>query len=164
MLGAIVVPKKRHDRLIKEKDNEIDSLKQRIDFLESGVELENYKQMHRKFKDSKNKEIENLNIELNNAKFDNKAKDNKLNEISYKLGCKSKQISELLLDNCDLQKKLDEKEKEVFVARTFLSIEADKTIKRYENIKKRTKKMKTKNKCERKIENYMMRKLAYEPK
>lgn len=95
----LVVPKKKHERVVKEKNYEIEKLKDRL--------------------------------------------------------------NEVLLENCDLEKKLKKANDEVFILRTFLSIEADKTIKRYENIKKRTKKIRTKNKCDRNIEDYMMRKLAY---
>lgn len=155
MLGTIVIPKKRHDRLLKEKDIRIARLE---------TELESYKQMHRKFKDNKNKEIESLRNELDILTINNKENIEKSNKVTYKLNCQNKQISELLIDNCTLQNTVAEKEREIFIIRTFLNIEVDKTIKRYENIKKRTKKAKIKNKCERKIENYMMRKLAYKPK
>ena len=95
----IVVPKNKYERVVKEKDTEIEKLKDRL--------------------------------------------------------------NEVLLENCDLEKKLKKVKDEVFILRTLLSIEADKAIKRHENIKKRTKKIRIKNKCDRKIEDYMMRKLAY---
>lgn len=122
-----VVPKKRHDRVVEEKNNEIENLKKRIKHLESEGEL----------------------------------KTKKLNETTYKLNCKSEQISKLLIDNCSLKNDVEDKSREIIVLRTLITFETDKTIKRYENIKNRTKKSRIKVKCERKIEDYMMRKLAY---
>lgn len=122
-----VVPKRRHDRVVEEKNNEIENLKKRIKHLEAECEL----------------------------------KTKKLNETTYKLNCKSEQISKLLIDNCSLKNELEDKSREIIVLRTLITLETDKTIKRYENIKNRTKKSRIKVKCERKIEDYMMRKLAY---
>ena len=122
-----VVPKRRHDRVVEEKNNEIENLKKRIKHLEAECEL----------------------------------KTKKLNETTYKLNCKSEQISKLLIDNCSLKNELEDKSREIIVLRTLITLETDKTIKRYENIKNRTKKTRIKEKCERKIEDYMMRKLAY---
>ena len=122
-----VVPKKRHDRVVEEKNNEIENLKKRIKHLESEGEL----------------------------------KTKKLNETTYKLNCKAEQISKLLIDNCCLNNELEDKNREIVVVRTLITLEADNKIKRYENIKSRTKKTRIKEKCERKIEDYMMRKLAY---
>lgn len=122
-----VVPKKRHDRIVEEKNNEIQNLKKRIKHLEA----------------------------------DNELKTKKLNETTYKLNCKSEQISKLLIDNCSLNNEIEDKNREIVVVRTLITLEADNTIKRYENIKNRTKKARIKEKCERKIEDYMMRKLAY---
>lgn len=122
-----VVPKRRHDRVVEEKNNEIENLKKRIKHLEAECEL----------------------------------KTKKLNETTYKLNCKSEQISKLLIDNCSLKNDVEDKSREIIVLRTLITFETDKTIKRYENIKNRTKKSRIKVKCERKIEDYMMRKLAY---
>lgn len=122
-----VVPKKKYDRVIEEKNNEISNLKKRIKHLEA----------------------------------DNELKTKKLNEATYKLNCKEDQMKILLTDVCALSNEIRDKDREIFIVRTLLTLEADKTIKRYENIKKRTKKDRTKEKCERKIEDYMMRKLAY---
>ena len=122
-----VVPKKRHDRVVEEKNNEIENLKKRIKHLESEGEL----------------------------------KTKKLNETTYKLNCKAEQISKLLIDNCCLNNELEDKNREIVVVRTLITLEADNKIKRYENIKSRTKKTRIKEKCERKIEDYMMRKWAY---
>lgn len=127
MFGTIVVPKKRHDRIVEEKNCEINNLKKRIEDLEA----------------------------------DNLLKAKKLNETTYKLNCKEDQMKILLTDVCALSNEIRDKDREIFIVRTLLTLEADKTIKRYENIKKRTKKDRTKEKCERKIEDYMMRKLAY---
>lgn len=122
-----VVPKKRHDRIVEEKNNEISNLKKRIKHLEAEGEL----------------------------------KTKKLNEATYKLNCKAEQISKLLIDNCCLNNEIEDKNREIVVVRTLITLEADNKIKRYENIKSRTKKIRIKEKCERKIEDYMMRKLAY---
>ncbi|WP_286149549.1 MULTISPECIES: hypothetical protein [Bacillota] len=122
-----VVPKKKYDRVIEEKNNEISNLKKRIKHL----------------------------------KADNELKTKKLNETTYKLNCKEDQMKILLTDVCALSNEIRDKDREIFIVRTLLTLEADKTIKRYENIKNRTKKKRTKEKCERKIEDYMMRKLAY---
>lgn len=122
-----VVPKKKYDRVIEEKNIEISNLKKRIKHLEA----------------------------------DNELKTKKLNETSYKLNCKEEQMKILLTDVCALSNEIRDKDREIFIVRTLLTLEADKTIKRYENIKNRTKKKRTKEKCERKIEDYIMRKLAY---
>lgn len=122
-----VVPKKKYDRVIEEKNNEISNLKKIIKHLEA----------------------------------DNLLKAKKLNETTYKLNCKGDQMKILLTDVCALSNEIRDKDREIFIVRTLLTLEADKTIKRYENIKNRTKKKRTKEKCERKIEDYMMRKLAY---
>lgn len=122
-----VVPKKKYDRVIEEKNNEISNLNKRIKYLEA----------------------------------DNELKTKKLNETTYKLNCKEDQMKILLTDVCALSNEIRDKDREIFIVRTLLTLEADKTIKRYENIKNRTKKKRTKEKCERKIEDYMMRKLAY---
>lgn len=138
-----VVPKKRHDRVVEEKNNEIENLKQMIKRLEA------------------NSEINELRKRINNLKADNELKTKKLNKTTYKLNCKSEQISTLLIDNCSLKNEIEDKNREIVIIRTLIALEADNTIKRYENIKKRTKKTRIKEKCERKIEDYMMRKLAY---
>lgn len=122
-----VVPKKKYDRVIEEKNNEISNLNKRIKHLEA----------------------------------DNDLKTKKLNETTYKLNCKEDQMKILLTDVCALSNEIRDKDREIFIVRTLLTLEADKTIKRYENIKNRTKKKRIKEKCERKIEDYMMRKLAY---
>lgn len=129
-----VVPKKRHDRVIEEKNNEISNLKKRIKHLEA----------------------------------DNELKTKRLNEAIHKLNCNTDQrktlltqMKILLTEVCALSNEIRDKDREIFIVRTLLTLEADKTIKRYENIKNRTKKKRIKEKCERKIEDYMMRKLAY---
>lgn len=129
-----VVPKKRHDRVVEEKNRVVEE---------------------------KNNEISNLKKRIKCLEAENELKTKKLNETTYKLNCKTEQISKLIIDNLCLSNEIEDKNREIVVIRTLLTLEADNKIKRYENIKSRTKKTRIKEKCERKIEDYMMRKLAY---
>lgn len=67
-----------------------------------------------------------------------------------------------MLENFELNESVEENKRKIFILTNLLKFDADKKIKRYENIKRRTKKSRVKEKCDRKIEDYMMRKLAYE--
>ncbi len=124
MRGIVVIPRKKHNRIIEEKNKEINNLKKTIEQLE--------------------------------------AKAKKLNSVGCKLESSKEQLSKLMLENFELNESLEENKRKIFVLTNLLKFDADKKIKRYENIKRRTKKSRVKEKCDRKIEDYMMRKLAYE--
>lgn len=124
MCGIVVIPKKKHNRIIEEKNKEINNLKKTIEKLE--------------------------------------AKTKKLNSVECKLESSKEQLSKLMLENFELNESLEENKRKIFILTNLLKFDADKKIKRYENIKRRTKKSRVKEKCDRKIEDYMMRKLAYE--
>ena len=93
---------------------------------------------------------------------ESKTKVKKLNSVEHKLESSKEQISKLTLENFDLNENLEESKRKIFILTNLLKFGADKNIKRYENIKRRTKKSRVKDKCDRKIEDYMMRKIVYE--
>lgn len=124
MGGMVVIPRKKHNRIIEEKDEEINNLKKTIEQLEAKVK--------------------------------------KLNSVEHKLESSKEQISKLMLENFDLNENLEESKRKIFILTNLLKFDADKNIKRYENIKRRTKKSRVKDKCDIKIEDYMMRKIVYE--
>lgn len=124
MRGIVVIPRKKHNRIIEEKNKEINNLKKTIEQLE--------------------------------------AKAKKINSVECKLESSKEQLSKLMLENFELNESVEENKRKIFILTNLLKFDADKKIKRYENIKRRTKKSRVKEKCDRKIEDYMMRKLAYE--
>ena len=93
---------------------------------------------------------------------ESKTKVKKLNSVEHKLESSKEQISKLTLENFDLNENLEESKRKIFILTNLLKFDADKNIKRYENIKRRTKKSRVKDKCDRKIEEYKMRKIVYE--
>ncbi len=94
----------------------------------------------------------------------NKLKDEHLKKIDKIQKEYGSLIGNILADQTEVERKLECKESEIYVLRTVLALETDKEVKRLECIAKRTKKPRIAKKCENRIINYKMKKLAYEPK
>jgi formylmethanofuran dehydrogenase subunit E len=94
----------------------------------------------------------------------NKLKDENTEKIVAVEERYGKAYGDLILDQIDIEKKLECKQTEVYVLRTILALETDKKIRRLEVIGQRTKKARVRKKCENRIIGYKMRKIAYEAK
>lgn len=94
----------------------------------------------------------------------NKLKDENTEKIVAVEERYGKAYGDLILDQIDIEKKLECKQTEVYVLRTILALETDKKIKRLEVIAQRTRKARVRKKCENRIIGYEMRKIAYETK
>ncbi len=94
----------------------------------------------------------------------NKLKDENTEKIVAVEERYGKAYGDLILEQIDIEKKLECKQTEVYVLRTILALETDKKIKRLEVIAQRTKKARVRKKCENRIIDYKMRKIAYETK
>jgi hypothetical protein len=94
----------------------------------------------------------------------NKLKDENTEKIVAVEERYGKAYGDLILEQIDIEKKLECKQTEVYVLRTILALETDKKIKRLELIAQRSKKARVIKKCENRIIDYEMRKIAYETK
>jgi hypothetical protein len=151
-----IIAKRRHEEIVNQKENKIKELNHFIEKKNNEINILNceIKKLNRK-SELDVAVIKNLNIEKEIL-----SKSLEKNEI------KIDEFRNLLIDKIekvdDLSQEVTNKTKEISILKTFLSIEADKMIKRYENIQRRTKKARVKIKCERKIEEYMLKKITYE--
>lgn len=139
------VTKKKHESLIKYYQELLKN------------EMKESSEMLKKLASEKFDLIKNIS----DLKFENQNIKKELENLGKECKKTDEILFEELLDAADLRAENEKLSTKISILETFIRFEYNKEIDRLENIKRRTKKIRVRNKCESRILDYKSRLLAF---